>query len=83
MCLCNKVETSNLMKIKLTSYQWISHMARNHNGGTSSAGSMLSTWQSLMRSSDRPEPVIIRPPTMSSSAISASLTAVLDMSATL
>ena len=54
----------------------------NQSMGTSRAGSKLSTLQSFRLSSDRPEPVIISPPTMSSSAMSASLSAVLDSCAT-
>ena len=58
-------------------------LIRNHTTGTSSAGSIFSVLQSFSLSSDSPEATIISPPTMSSSAMSASLMAVLDILATM
>ena len=54
----------------------------NQRIGTSSAGSKLSVLQSFSWSSESPDPVMSSPPTMSSSAMSASLTAVLEIIAT-
>ena len=59
-----------------------SQLNKNHKMGIRSAGSMLSVLQSFNRRSERPEAVMSKPPTMSSSAIIDSLTASLDRRAT-
>ena len=51
---------------------------KNHKTGTSNDGSMFSVLQSFSLSKDSPEATIISPPTISNSAMSASLMAVLD-----
>ena len=55
---------------------------RNQMTGISSEGSMFKVLQSFSFSNDNPEATIIKPPTMSSSAMRASLMAVLDTFAT-
>ena len=55
---------------------------KNHTTGTSNEGSMFSVLQSFSLRRESPEATIINPPTISSSAISASLMAVLDTFAT-
>ncbi len=61
---------------------YIKLLTRNHSTGTSNAGSKFSVLQSFSLSKESPEATIISPPTMSNSAMSASLTAVLDSFAT-
>ena len=64
-----------------TTHQLANWTTRNHNGGTRRAGRKFSVWQSLSRNRDKPLMVISIPPTISSSAISASLRAALDSTA--
>ena len=52
---------------------------RNHNTGMSNEGSMFSVLQSFSLSRESPHATIIKPPTISNSAIRASLIAVLDI----
>lgn len=55
---------------------------RNHNTGMSNEGSMFSVLLSFSLSRESPDATIIKPPTISNSAIRASLIAVLDIFAT-